>query len=815
MKGRESFALFGAVLLAAAAAASPARAGLRLVPMQTLYGGTGLAEVSAVVSSPDGRHVYAAGRADNALVAFARDATTGLLTRVQILRDDVGGVDGLRRVWSLAISPDGAHVYVATEGEDTLAVFARDAATGVLQFADIVRDETSESLDRFTGSIAVSPDGDHVYVAGFDAVNVFLRDSASGRLTFVEEQRGSDRVAGLQGADAIAVSPDGKHVYVGGFNEDSLVIFARDPQRGTLTPAGLLHDGIDGADGLDQPRAISLSPDGRSLYVAGHDDDSIAVFDRDPDSGRLAFAQILRDGAGPVRGLDGAFSVAVSSDGRRVYAAGLNSSSLVVFERDTASGRLEFVDAFVDGEQAIDGLAGALRLTISPDAVNVYVAGLFDDAIAIFADGLAPRFLAAERGTQGSIDGLGDAQAAALSRDEKYLYVAEAFDGGIGIFARDAATGRVEFVESYGAQPSGIRITLPALAVTADGAQLLVSEFLAGVSVLQRDPVTGGLSPLQRLHQSVPGTDQETADAANNVSAIAVSPDGEQVFFASFFNDTLAVFDRDPASGELAFRAALDVKIDGTGAMAVSADGTYVYTTGAGDDLVVAFRRDPTSAGLELVQAAHNDEGVVEPIALALSPDDSTLYVVSPFAFGAANVFVFERNSADGRLSLVQALTDGVGGVDGVAGANAVAVLPDGSAVIVAGPGDGLAVFSRDLGSGRLTFVRALRDGEGGADGLAGVTSLVVSRDSRYLYVTAAADSALTAFRLIDDGEVPCPGDCAADGSVSIGELIRCVGVALGRGELAECFQCDADASGAVGIDDLIRAVATSLNGCP
>jgi hypothetical protein len=113
-----------------------------------------------------------------------------------------------------------------------------------------------------------------------------------------------------------------------------------------------------------------------------------------------------------------------------------------------------------------------------------------------------------------------------------------------------------------------------------------------------------------------------------------------------------------------------------------------------------------------------------------------------------------------------------------------------------------------------VAFDRAVRDGEGGADGLAGAMSITVSRDGRFLYVTGSADNALTVFRVIGEGAI-CPGDCAADGSVAIGELVRCVGIALGRGTLAECFECDADGSGAVGVGDLVRAVGTSLNGCP
>ena len=51
--------------------------------------------------------------------------------------DGVGGVDGLSGAQSVAVSPDGGHVYVAgSYGTTRLAVFARDVATGALTFVE-------------------------------------------------------------------------------------------------------------------------------------------------------------------------------------------------------------------------------------------------------------------------------------------------------------------------------------------------------------------------------------------------------------------------------------------------------------------------------------------------------------------------------------------------------------------------------------------------------------------------------------------------------------------------------------------------------
>ncbi len=93
-----------------------------------------------------------------------------------MLRDGVGGVDGLFGARSVTVSPDGAHVYAAGVSDDAVAVFSRDPGTGALTFVEGLRDGGDGVAGLFGAfSVTVSPDGAHVYAAGqFDnAVAVF------------------------------------------------------------------------------------------------------------------------------------------------------------------------------------------------------------------------------------------------------------------------------------------------------------------------------------------------------------------------------------------------------------------------------------------------------------------------------------------------------------------------------------------------------------------------------------------------------------------------------------------------------------------
>src|SRR2546428_356873 len=156
---------------------------LLLAAAHPTHAADGLAGINAVAVSPDGMNVYATGGADNALATFMRDATTGTLTFL-------GAEPGLNGPQAIAISPDGAYLYVASG--NAVVVFARDPASGMLTAVQIVDDNT-DGADGLGGAaaLALSPDGGHLYAAGKldDAVAVFSRDSASGALAFVEVDR--------------------------------------------------------------------------------------------------------------------------------------------------------------------------------------------------------------------------------------------------------------------------------------------------------------------------------------------------------------------------------------------------------------------------------------------------------------------------------------------------------------------------------------------------------------------------------------------------------------------------------------------------
>ena len=59
-----------------------------------------------------------------------------------------------------------------------------------------------------------------------------------------------------------------------------------------------------------------------------------------------------------------------------------------------------------------------------------------------------------------------------------------------------------------------------------------------------------------------------------------------------------------------------------------------------------------------------------------------------------------------------------------------------------------------------------------------------------------------------------CVGDCNADGTVTVNELVTGVNIALGTLQLARCPQFDAGGDGEVSVNELVAGVRSALEGC-
>ncbi|WP_455222535.1 beta-propeller fold lactonase family protein [Kaarinaea lacus] len=381
----------------------------------------------------------------NNTVTTDNSVVSAILSQVDLEVDGVGGVSGMERPFRLAISPDGQHVYVPGIVGDAIVVFSRDLISGSLTFVEAQRDglDTADQPD-FPKAVIVSPDGNHVYVVTEweSALLVYSRNTTTGALTFVEKHY--DGVAGVEGlaqAIAIAVSADGENVYVAGPGDNAVAVFDRNTTTGQLTFSTSIVDGVAGVDGLAGAFDVALSPDDAYLYVAGSLDNALAVFSRGA-GGTLTYVDVVESVFNPQ-------SIGMSSDGQHLYALGgdnvTQSRGISAFTRDTSSGALTAVNTYINGENGIVGLDGMYGLAIAPDGRYIYVAATYDNALGVFARDAATgelRFIEVQKDGISSVDGLGVAWAVAVSPDSAFVYVSVSSDNAVSSFSVDLSAVR-------------------------------------------------------------------------------------------------------------------------------------------------------------------------------------------------------------------------------------------------------------------------------------------------------------------------------------------------------------------------------------
>jgi DNA-binding beta-propeller fold protein YncE len=437
---------------------------------------------------------------------------------------------------AVVVSPDGGSVYVAAAGEDAVAVFARDAGSGVLRQLPGARGCVAEDTD--SGCAAAHP---------------------------------------LFGVDVLAVSPDGRNLYAA--SENGVVVFSRQAGSGEIrqlaAPVGCLTGGGDGACttavGMDAPTGLAISPDGGSVYVASSGGGSVAVFSRNSATGALsqlagAAACVAPEAADPggvddnatspctaVVGLNSPpaksgeqTSVAVSPDGKSVYVA--SYEAVAVFSR-SASGALSQAGApagCVATRDAIDegldcaearGLGFGTGIVVAPDGQTVAVSSspiltadfLVDSGVAVFRRNPATGSLGQSAGAGGCVTDLGAPLGCSHGRGLGTDPNAEYSPNAVALGA-DGKTLYVATVRGSGDETG----TISTFALGASG------------TLTQLPGRFGCLGP--------PGGGCESVRGMTGSAAVAVSRDGRNVYAAGYSSDSIVVLAAARATARLVVR---------------------------------------------------------------------------------------------------------------------------------------------------------------------------------------------------------------------------------------------------------------------
>jgi len=325
-----------------------------------------------LVVSPDGKHIYVPGIYDDSVAVFARDPVDGTLSFVEVQRDGIDTPNMPDFPKEAAISPDGNNVYVTTEWSNgewvgSVVAYSRNPDTGALTFIAKYRNGV-DGIDGIAQAFAVSvsEDGENIFVTGPNSIAVFNRNTNDGLLTFSASfVNGVEGVDGLSGAFDFALSPDDEYLYVGG---TYISLFSRN-SSGILTYVGVITNALS-------TLSIEISNDGKYLYAIGQDANTnaagVMVFARDISNGTLTHIATYFNGENGIVSLDGMYGLSISPDGRYVYVAATYGNALGVFARNQDTGVLHFVEVHKYGVNGVEGNS-PWAVAVSPDNTTVYV----------------------------------------------------------------------------------------------------------------------------------------------------------------------------------------------------------------------------------------------------------------------------------------------------------------------------------------------------------------------------------------------------------------------------------------------------------
>ncbi len=228
---------------------------------------------ASVAVSPDGSTVFVTGTnvarttgADYATVAYA--AATG--AQLWTARYNHAGM-GPDMAQSVAVSPDGGTVYVtgASGSAQGYGTVAYNAATGAQLWA-------ARYNSGFAVRVAVSPDGGTVFVTGLsegattnDDYATVAYAAATGAQLWAARYNGTGN--SYDNATSMAVSPDGNTVYVTGYSQgvssdDDYATVAYDTVTGAQLWAQRFNDPGNFADYAE---SVAASPTGGMVFVTG------------------------------------------------------------------------------------------------------------------------------------------------------------------------------------------------------------------------------------------------------------------------------------------------------------------------------------------------------------------------------------------------------------------------------------------------------------------------------------------------------------------------------------------------------------------
>ena len=289
--------------------------------------------------------------------------------------------------YDVAVSPQGTSAYAVDNLSNTagaVSQYTLNPATGKLT-PKSPRMVATAGVP--SGLIAISPDGKNAYVPSGKAISQYSISTATGKLTPMPPRK----VPGARFPIGIKVAPDGRYLYFVSFmnclvpkgstgskctasakarKASTVSVFRISPATGALSakPVQTMRTGLG-------PQMISITPDGKSAYVAATGAGTIWQYSINPATGKLT-----PNSPAMVAGGGAPHDLAVAPDGKNLYVVNSSGATIAQYAISPASGALSARPV-----STAPTVPAPEAIALSPDGKNAYVTSEGEGALSQFA----------------------------------------------------------------------------------------------------------------------------------------------------------------------------------------------------------------------------------------------------------------------------------------------------------------------------------------------------------------------------------------------------------------------------------------------
>ena len=180
------------------------------------------------------------------------------------------------------------------------------------------------------------------YTGGSVSVLPVRTDGTLGMVNDIEQHEGSGPKEQQKGphAHCVILDPNERYALASDLGTDKVMIYQFDRATGKLNPAKQPFAELKAGAG---PRHLALHPSGKYLYVINELDSTLTTFGYDARNGTLTLIETVSTLPEDFTGVSYCADVHVSVSGRFLYGSNRGHNSIVVFEKDPQTGKLKLV----------------------------------------------------------------------------------------------------------------------------------------------------------------------------------------------------------------------------------------------------------------------------------------------------------------------------------------------------------------------------------------------------------------------------------------------------------------------------------------